>query len=213
MDIRIINTKHRIQTGLITMIGEKPLYQVKDKDIISKAEVSAASYYKYYRDKSVVIKDLETELIQDYRTALYADSKGWFDLKYAPNKKEISKRIDNDLSNLFNFVSAKKEFIIALTSPNGDPVLKSKMLDLTAQVIKRLLIHYFQIYGQASRLDTKKFEVDILSKIYAHAFLCPILFWINHTDKMSLTDGKNLIKNTILRSPYEISTHDLDNRK
>ena len=133
MDIRIVSTKNRIQGGLISVIKQKPLYQIKDKDIINEAEVSAASYYKYYRDKSQVLKDLETELIKQFSTALYADSKGWLSLKYGPNKKEISNRIDNNLSNLIAFTSSKKEVITVLISKNGDPAFKAKMLELQLQ--------------------------------------------------------------------------------
>ena len=52
MDIRIVNTKNRIQSGLIVAINSMPLYKIKDKDIIQKAQVSSSSYYKYYSDKS-----------------------------------------------------------------------------------------------------------------------------------------------------------------
>ncbi|QQP28855.1 TetR-like C-terminal domain-containing protein [Lactobacillus ultunensis] len=212
MDIRIVSTKNRIQGGLISVIKQKPLYQIKDKDIINEAEVSAASYYKYYRDKSQVLKDLETELIKQFSTALYADSKGWLSLKYGPNKKEISNRIDNNLSNLIAFTSSKKEVITVLISKNGDPAFKAKMLELTAAVIKRLLIRFFQIYDQLSRLDGKKFEIDTLANVYSYAFLGSFFFWLNHTDKMSVNDCKKMVKDMILRSPYDISTHELNNK-
>ncbi|EEJ71358.1 TetR/AcrR family transcriptional regulator [Lactobacillus ultunensis] len=211
MDVRIINTKNRIQTGLITVVKQKPLYQIKDKDIINKAEISAASYYKYYRDKSDVLRDLENDLITEYKKALFTDSQGWLSLKYGPNKKEISERIDKNISNLINFVSDKKSVITILISRNGDPAFKAEMLELTTQVIKKMLVRFFQIYGQISRLDGKEFKIDILSKRYAHSFLDSLFFWLNHFDKMTLNDVKAMIKDMILRSPYDISTHDLNN--
>lgn len=211
MDVRIINTKHRIQMGLITVIGEKPLYKIKDKDIINKAEVSAASYYKYYRDKSAVLADIENELINDFRQALYTDGKSWLSLKYGPNKKEISKRINTNVSNILNFASDNKEYIVALISKNGDPALRFKMLELTAQIIKKLLIRSFQIYGQKGRLAGKDLEVEVITESYAHALLYPIFFWLTHSDKMSTSDAKKMIEFMMLRSPYDLSTHHISN--
>ncbi|MCT3614938.1 TetR/AcrR family transcriptional regulator, partial [Lactobacillus acidophilus] len=88
MDIRIVNTKNRIQSGLIVAINSMPLYKIKDKDIIQKAQVSSSSYYKYYSDKSEVLRDLENSLFSEFRIALSMDSKNWGTVNHAPSKKD-----------------------------------------------------------------------------------------------------------------------------
>lgn len=209
MDIRIINTKNRIQGGLVKVLLEKPLYKVKDKDIIHEAQVSAASYYKYYTDKSIVLKDLESDLISDFKKALYTDSKNIFEYLHGPTKKDISREIDTH-NKVMNFFTENEEVIKLLVSANGDPAVKIKLTALTASMVKKLIYRYFEIYGQASRLKGKDLKINIISERYADSFLNPFFIWLKNVDQMSVADVRLLMKNMILKSPYDLSTHDLN---
>jgi len=211
MDIRIVNTKNRIQGGLINVLGENPLYEVKDKEIIEAAQISAASYYKYYSDKSAVLKDLENTLFKEYKEALSDDTKSWLTLNHGPNKKEVASRIKSGINELVSYFFKRQDIILALISKNGDPAFRFNLIDLTSHIIRRMIFRYFQVYGQSGRLKGKEFELGILSQRFACSFLGSLFIGIRHSDRMSSNDVKQLIIDTILKSPYDVSTHDLNN--
>lgn len=160
MDIRIVNTKNRIQSGLIVAINSMPLYKIKDKDIIQKAQVSSSSYYKYYSDKSEVLRDLENSLFSEFRIALSMDSKNWGTVNHAPSKKDISRLIDSNINELINYFNKHKDMLQPLISENGDPGFKNQIIDVTTNTVKKLIIYYFHLYNQEYILKKDKLKLD-----------------------------------------------------
>lgn len=209
MDIRIVNTKNRIQSGLIVAINSMSLYKIKDKDkdIIQKAQVSSSSYYKYYSDKSEVLRDLENSLFSEYRIALSMDSKNWGTVNHAPSKKDISRLIDSNINELINYFNKHKDMLQPLISENGDPGFKNQIIDVTTNTVKKLIIYYFHLYNQEYILKKDKLKLTLLARRYALSFLGPLFAWLEYTDEMTLKETKKLMKQMILNSPYDISTH------
>lgn len=207
MDIRIINTKHRIQEGLISAIDSTPLYKVKDKDIIQKAQVSSSSYYKYYSDKSDVLKDLEKELLEEFKIALNADGKNWAPVTHAPNKKDISRLIDQNIDKLVKYFNDHQDMLAPLISKNGDPSFSYQLIDLTTNTVKKLIIYYFHLYHQEYILKKDTLKLAIVAKRYALSFLGPLFMWVEYSDEFTLKETKKMMKLMVLNSPYDISTH------
>lgn len=207
MDIRIVNTKNRIQSGLIVAINSMPLYKIKDKDIIQKAQVSSSSYYKYYSDKSEVLRDLENSLFSEFRIALSMDSKNWGTVNHAPSKKDISRLIDSNINELINYFNKHKDMLQPLISENGDPGFKNQIIDVTTNTVKKLIIYYFHLYNQEYILKKDELKLTLLARRYALSFLGPLFAWLEYTDEMTLKETKKLMKQMILNSPYDISTH------
>ena len=207
MDIRIVNTKNRIQSGLIVAINSMPLYKIKDKDIIQKAQVSSSSYYKYYSDKSEVLRDLENSLFSEFRIALSMDSKNWGTVNHAPSKKDISRLIDSNINELINYFNKHKDMLQSLISENGDPGFKNQIVGVTTNTVKKLIVYYFHLYNQEYILKKDKLKLTLLARRYALYFLGPLFAWLEYTDEMTLKETKKLMKQMILNSPYDISTH------
>ena len=57
VDIRITNTKNRIQQGLLKCMAEKPFREIYSRDVIAKAEISSRTFYHYYSNKNEVLDD------------------------------------------------------------------------------------------------------------------------------------------------------------
>ena len=207
MDIRIVNTKNRIQSVLIVAINSMPLYKIKDKDIIQKAQVSSSSYYKYYSDKSEVLRDLENSLFSEFRIALSMDSKNWGTVNHAPSKKDISRLIDSNINELINYFNKHKDMLQSLISENGDPGFKNQIVGVTTNTVKKLIVYYFHLYNQEYILKKDKLKLTLLARRYALSFLGPLFAWLEYTDEMTLKETKKLMKQMILNSPYDISTH------
>lgn len=207
MDIRIISTKKRIQKGLIQSISKTSLYLLKDRDIISAAQVSSSSYYKYYGDKGEVLKDLEQELLAEFKTAIIKDSTAWRKITHSPSKKDIEYKIDQNLVSLIDFFDNKKEALTALTSDNGDIGFQDQMISTTTDIIEKLIVFYYRLYDQQSLVLKQELRLRITAKHYAVALLGPLFFWLRHASEMTIRNVKNLIIEMIMYSPYDITTH------
>ncbi|MGN1272737.1 MAG: TetR/AcrR family transcriptional regulator [Lactobacillus sp.] len=209
MDIRIANTKNRIQAGLIKAIEEEPLYKIKDKDVIANAQVSAASFYKYYSDKSKVLTDLEDELMAKFKKAVAIDIQNWQTVNHSPSKKDMNRMIDQNLNELIDFAIKNREYVSTLLSQNGDPGFQHRIVDYTSKIIERTIVYYYSIYNQQHILSQNNFKLKIISKQYALSFLGPLLIWEKNSDELTVKDIKSLIKIMVLKSPYDLSTHGL----
>lgn len=207
MDIRIANTKNRIQDGLIKTIEEAPLYKIRDKDVIANAQVSAASFYKYYSDKSEVLDDLEDDLMAKFKKAIATDIKDWH-INHSPSKKDISYLIDQNIVKLIDFTTDNREYVSALLSKNGDLNFQYRIIEYTTRIIERIIIYYYGIYNQERVLNKNSKKLRFIAEQFALAFLEPLIIWQNHSDQLTVQDIKSLIKTMVLKSPYDLSAHD-----
>lgn len=207
MDIRIINTKNRIQNGLIAALKDKPLYQLKDKEIISKAEISSASYYKYYSDKGQVLRDLEQSLIAEYQVAIDHDVKEWKAVSHSLSKKDFISFIDYHLAGIINFFRQRADYLSVLISPHGDPSFTDRLFVMTEDVSKKIIIYYFRAFNRHPFMHKENLSLSINAQMYTLSFLYPLFSWIKRSPEMSVGDAKDLMKTMILRSPCDVSVH------
>lgn len=89
MDTRQHSTQDRIIDGLIQCIKEKPVREITNKDIYTKAEVTYQTFFRYYSDKNELLDDLENTLISELRTAFKKDRDILTKLNHTPNKDEM----------------------------------------------------------------------------------------------------------------------------
>ncbi len=61
------DTNNRLKHGLIKALTLKPLYELKDLDVINCAEVAPATFYKYYANRKEILDDVEESLIADFK--------------------------------------------------------------------------------------------------------------------------------------------------
>lgn len=94
VDIRITNTKNRIQQGLLKCMAEKPFREIYSRDVIAKAEISSRTFYHYYSNKNEVLDDTEDELIQGLKKAMEADRKDIRKLDHLATNEEIIERFE-----------------------------------------------------------------------------------------------------------------------
>lgn len=115
---------------------------MKDKDIIEKSQVSAASFYKYYSDKSEVLDDLENDLMAKFRKAVAKDIKHWQTMNHSPSKKDMDRLIDQNINELINFVTENHESVSTLLSRNGDANFPYRIIEYSTKMIERAIIYF-----------------------------------------------------------------------
>ncbi|MCH3905339.1 MAG: TetR/AcrR family transcriptional regulator [Lactobacillus sp.] len=207
MDIRIINTKNRIEKGLIKAMKETPLIQLRDKEVIAAAEVSSGTFYKYYNDKIDVLNNIENRLYDDFDQCLQKFTKNWTILKFSPNKSRIHGMIDRKAQDFLDYFNENSDILAVLLSSNGDPAVFHKMISMMSSAISKIMMYYYHIYKQEHTLFKKKFEFKLLSLQYSRDILYAFIVWIDNKDSFTTKDVKELIYQSIIFSPYDISKH------
>lgn len=208
MDVRVNNTKNRIYHALTVCMQKKSLIEMYDKDIINAAEISPRTFYKYYENKVAVLHDMEKQLIDAYQAALKNDAQAW-KISHSPSKKDILQLAQTNLTNLLNYFANNRYEILALISDKGDPAFNQQLIIILSKAIEHLLIYYFHIYHQEKVFRNNRIPFQIVSRRYAKSDLSSVCFWLRNYDYVSVSQLKKIIGETIIYSPYELTTHRL----
>ncbi|RVU71519.1 MULTISPECIES: hypothetical protein [Lactobacillus] len=203
----LYDTQSRIKYGLIKALEQKPLYDLKDLDVIKNAEVANATFYKYYANKIVLLKDVEASLLAELKKALAEDLKVWYHPKHSLSKKDIARLVENGLNNTLDFFDKYHQELLVLTSNNGDPVLRHTLVDVVNQRLVRILKYYFNIYEQEGMLAKKPKLFDYVAYRWSNEIIDDLLYWIINRSKMTFDDAKQCLSMSFTQSVYEIVTH------
>ena len=125
---------------------------------------------------------------------------------HAPNKKDISRLIDQNVDKLVKYFNDHQDMLAPLISKNGDPNFSYQLIDLTTNTVKKLIIYYFHLYHQEYILKKDTLKLAIVAKRYALSFLGPLFMWVEYSDEFTLKETKKIMKLMVLNSPYDIST-------
>ncbi|GAA2867996.1 hypothetical protein [Lactobacillus intestinalis] len=145
--------------------------------------------------------------MEEFKIALNADGKNWASVTHAPNKKDISRLVDQNVDKLVKYFNDHQDMLAPLISKNGDPNFSYQLIDLTTNTVKKLIIYYFHPYHQEYILKKDTLKLAIVAKRYALSFLGPLFMWVEYFDEFTLKETKKMIKPMVLNSPYDISTH------
>ena len=69
-DRRIIRTKNAVQSALLELLAEKPLSEITVTELAQTADINRKTFYNYYSDVSMVLEEIENQIVDDFRTAL-----------------------------------------------------------------------------------------------------------------------------------------------
>lgn len=69
-DRRIIRTKNAVQSALLELLAEKPLSDITVTELAQTADINRKTFYNYYSDVSMVLEEIENQIVDDFRTAL-----------------------------------------------------------------------------------------------------------------------------------------------
>lgn len=89
---------------------------------------------------------------------------------HAPNKKDISRLIDQNVDKLVKYFNDYQDMLAPLISKNGDPNFSYQLIDLTTNTVKKLIIYYFHLYHQEYILKKDTLKLAIVAKRYALSF-------------------------------------------
>lgn len=207
MDIRVTTTKNRIQAGMINCIKDLSLIDMKDKDVIAYAQVASGTFYKYYADKTAVLKDIEHDLTVQYKKALTADIKDWRTINHSPSKKDLIILVNRYSDHVLSYFIKNNEAIAALISEHGDPAFLASLKQYTFKMIAVTLKYYFQLYQAESTLTKQIRKTRLIVKRFVDCLFTPLILIIEKPEEYTVNDIKHIIAVSFIYSPYQLSQH------
>ncbi|MEE6685321.1 TetR/AcrR family transcriptional regulator [Limosilactobacillus fermentum] len=206
LDIRIQNTKSRIQNGLLELLKQKPLNDITTKDIIESAEASRKTFYIYYKDKRDLLMEIEGAIITDLQEALKEDRKCLTQHSSFPDKEEIFRLSQESFAHTVQVCSDYREVSRILLSPNGDINLLTRIKRITySEFMHRgKLLFYFNSQHPSTNVHPSPIPVDYLFEIYTGTLTNIIVHRVRSDDRISTSALRETMGHAQTHSPVEL---------
>ena len=203
LDIRIQNTKSRIQNGLLELLKQKPLNDITTKDIIESAEASRKTFYTYYKDKRDLLMEIEGAIITDLQEALKEDRKCLTQHSSFPDKEEIFRLSQESFAHTVQVCSDYREVSRILLSPNGDINLLTR-ITYSEFMHRGKLLFYFNSQHPSTNVHPSPIPVDYLFEIYTGTLTNIIVHWVRSDDRISTSALREIMGYAQTHSPVEL---------
>lgn len=202
MDIRVTNTKNRIQQGLLKCMQEKPFREIYSRDVIGKAEISSRTFYHYYSNKNDVLDDTEDEVIKGLGAALEKDRAGVKKLDHLATSKDIILDFENNFKETVDYFIKNKLVILTLLSENGDIAFLKKIHHLMEDEI---LARVKQTYGPDAKIkQDHNLSFRIALKNYVASLVNMVAHLLQYDDKLSPREMRQIIGKVQISAPIDL---------
>lgn len=206
-DPRVSYTVRHIEAALIDLMQEKPFRKMTNKEIIERAEVSARSFYRYFKDKNAVLETVEKELLTEIDAALDED------LEVMAKNNEISQLGElscNSYRNILKCLSQNRKSILALISENGDMGFWIAARNIGARnLVKRFKENNIDLHQLASA-RLQNMDEDLAAEVFADMMIGKgmviISNWLKYYDSFSLVDMEKTLAQTAVKNQIKPKT-------
>lgn len=202
MDIRVTNTKNRIQQGLLKCMQEKPFREVYSRDVINKAEISSRTFYHYYSNKNEVLDDTEDELISGLKKAMEKDRVGIKKLDHLATDEEVILSFEKNFKTTIDYCMANKIVILTLLSENGDIAFLKQVYKITeSEIIARMK----KTYGPDKKIkQNHTLSFSIALKNYVSSIVSIISHLLQYGDNLAPHEMRHIIGKVQVSSPINL---------
>lgn len=201
MQRRVLATKERIYSSIIEELKKAPLTEITDRNIISKAQVSSGTFYKYFRNHTDALRELENNLLKDYSFVLNSDLKYWHVEKLTMDSNSV-KLIQNNLNNTFKFWNKNNDYLLVLVSKNSDKYFFDQLISETELQNKKILAKCKT--KTKIKITSDKLKVDAFAHQLAAAEIESFIWCYKHLDYMSRKEIKEAVAETITNAPFNL---------
>lgn len=70
-DARVSHTQKALKEAMLSLLKEKGLRDITVKELCENANVSRATFYKYYKDATDLLEKMESAMVQEYVQSLH----------------------------------------------------------------------------------------------------------------------------------------------
>ncbi|MGL6292575.1 TetR/AcrR family transcriptional regulator [Eubacterium aggregans] len=148
-DRRVRKTKHQLRQALTELLKEKPIQEIKVREIADLIDINRGNFYQHYRDIYDMLYQIEDELFAQFNQIL------------AETEEEADETIAMPLlTKIFTFLKDNSDLTVALMGPNGDPVFVEKV---KALVKERCIHDWMHAYHDAKTPNFEYYYAFVVS--------------------------------------------------
>lgn len=162
-DKRIRRTKKLLKEAFIDLLKEKEFEKITVTDIIGKADFNRATFYNHYLDKFDLVKEIETELLDQFLEAIRSTYKD-------ENHLHLKKLSPKDLF-IFDYIYDKKDYFILWKYHSDIPNFRSKFFTV--------FVYFFKGDLKIKYKSDTTLDEDDLTYFIASGIMGMIMEWIN----------------------------------
>lgn len=129
-DRRIRRTKRALREALTTLMQEKPVQDIRVRELAEMVDINRGTFYRYYRDIYDMLAKLED--------ALFAQLEALFDEQPTPLTVEDA---EETLVAFFAVLGDNRDLVLALMGKHGDPSFVERIRQMVRERIVSLMFH------------------------------------------------------------------------
>lgn len=131
-DRRIRKTKIALREALTTLMAQKPIQNIRVRELAEMVDINRGTFYRYYRDIYDMLGKLEDELFEKFEAL--------FEGKDTPTSVSEAKET---LVSVFELMLENKDLVLALMGENGDPKFVERIRKMVRDRIVEDLIRVY----------------------------------------------------------------------
>lgn len=183
-DRRVRKTKKLLRGALTELLKEKPIQEIKVREIADMVDINRGTFYQHYRDVYDMLNSIEDEIFVDFRN---------FFGNFSDNLEEEA---DHFFISLFSYIKENADLIAVLLGPNGDPSFIERLEDMVRDKCLNEWIVKYKV------VDSKTFE-------YYYAFLVTgciglIRLWLNTEMKESPEEIARILEKFLTKGAQSV---------
>lgn len=175
----VSNNKVLIRDAFISILSKESFYDITVKNIIEVAGVSRSTFYNYYQDKQVLLKEIQGELIDGFLAVVQdIGDKGLNYLLEAMEGDDY--RI---CESFFSYIKKKQKYLKVLFKENNGTNFRSVFLVAMNKAAVKVLKHW----GLYDAFAANMFS-DYIMQILTAAGIVTFTKWLKSDMKISERD-------------------------
>lgn len=149
VDRRVRKTKQALRQGLAELLREKPIRDIRVRELVERVDISRGTFYLHYRDIYDLLEQVESEMGAEILAILKA---------HAPS--ETWKSAYGILVDLFAYLAENAAMCTVLLGPHGDMGFINR---LKGFVKENCLVEWGHYYTGSLDIDRSYFYSFVLS--------------------------------------------------
>lgn len=201
----VIKTKRKLKLGLISLLKEKHLSDIKVKELCELVDVNRGTFYYHYTDIFDMINKIEEEFFEEFNEIVNEITFKSKSKSYIKKTKEASpsyQQIDplSIIEKVFEFIDDNAELSAVLLGPNGN----ISFLQRLKEIVDDKCSDAWNDAG--SLMDEGEFE--LFNSFIINGYIGLLQTWLKTGRKQSAKYMANFVANIII--PASVHTLALD---
>ncbi|TWT14494.1 TetR/AcrR family transcriptional regulator [Streptococcus sp. sy010] len=175
-DLRVIKTKKNIIDSFIVLLNEKPFSKITIQDILDRALINRATFYRHYLDKYDLAQQLNQQLIEQIKQLL--------DARYHQTSNKIN--LFETVNQQLNIFAQHRTLFLALLT------IQTEEINLKQDLLTTIEKDYYKTISSQNQSHQA-----LKAKLFASIILTVLIDMVETQQILTLEEIKLLMENLL----------------